>query len=101
MITVKNLNEIANKTFDLLKKNKNIKNSVKPNDKTILLGDNAILDSISFVTFLTTFEELLEKKNKKSFIIQINKIHDLNQGKEKLVLGDFKKALLKLLQKSK
>ena len=40
MITVKNLNEIAKKTFDLLKKNKNIKNLIKPNDKTILLGDN-------------------------------------------------------------
>ena len=65
MITVKNLNEITNKNIDLLKKNKNIKNSVKPNDKTILLGDNAILDSISFVTFLTTFEELLEKKIRK------------------------------------
>ena len=82
-----------------LQKKKVITKNQKISDNSVLLGDNSILDSIGFVTFLTDCEEGLQKKFKKNFTIKMNEIHDLNQGKHFLKLIDFVKAVNKLIAK--
>ena len=82
-----------------LQKKKVIAKNQKISDNSVLLGDNSILDSIGFVTFLTNCEENFQKKFKKNFLIKMNEIHDLNQGKHFLKLIDFVKAVDKLIAK--
>lgn len=66
-------------------------------DKTILLGDGSILDSIAFVNFIVGTEDYLKKETKKDISIKIDKIHSINKGKKKLIFIDFVNALFKLL----
>lgn len=81
---------------DLQKENEIPKNK-KISDKTVLIGDGALLDSISIVNFFMKIENSISKKKKKKFIIKLNDIHKLNKGKTSLYLGDFIKVLTKLI----
>lgn len=93
------LKKIIISSLEKLKKEKSIPKNTKLNDSTILLGDNSICDSIAFVTFLTYCEEEIKKNFKQNFIIKMNEIHDLNEGKDALKIKDFISALNKLLKK--
>ena len=93
------IKKIVMDTLKDLQKKKVITKNLKISDNSVLLGDNSILDSIGFVTFLTNCEESFQKNFKKNFIIKMNEIHDLNQGKHFLKLIDFVKAVDKLIAK--
>ena len=93
------LKKIITSSLEKLKKEKSIPKNVKINENTILLGDNSICDSIAFVTFLTYCEEEIKIKFKQNFVIKMNEIHDLNEGKHALKIKDFISALNRLLKK--
>ena len=80
-----------------LQKEKEIPKNQKINDKVVIIGDGAILDSISIVNFFMKVESKIYKIKKKKFVIKLNEIHKLNKGKNSLYLGDFVKVLKKLI----
>lgn len=88
---------IAYNSLKELQKEKEVSKKVKINDKTVILGDAAILDSISIVNFFMKIENKISNIKKKKFTIKLNDIHRQNKGKKSLILGDFVKVLQKLV----
>lgn len=88
---------IAYNSLKELQKEKEVSKKVKINDKTVILGDAAILDSISIVNFFMKVENKISNIKKKKFTIKLNDIHRQNKGKKSLILGDFVKVLQKLV----
>lgn len=88
---------IAYNSLKELQKEKEISKKVKINDKIVILGDAAILDSISIVNFFMKVENKISNIKKKKFTIKLNDIHRENKGKKSLILGDFVKVLQKLV----
>ena len=93
------IKKIVIESLKKLQKEKIISKNQKSSNSSVLLGDNSILDSIGFVTFLTNCEEGFQKKLKKIFTIKMNEINDLNHAKHFLKLEDFVKAVNKLITK--
>ena len=88
---------IAHNSLKELQKEKEVSKKVKINDKIVILGDAAILDSISIVNFFMKVENKISNIKKKKFTIKLNDIHRENKGKKSLILGDFVKVLQKLV----
>lgn len=88
---------IAYNSLKELQKEKEVSKKVKINDKIVILGDAAILDSISIVNFFMKVENKISNIKKKKFTIKLNDIHRQNKGKKSLILGDFVKVLQKLV----
>lgn len=89
--------KIIQNSIKNLQKDKEIPKKIKINDKTVIMGDGALLDSISIVNFFMKIENEISKQTGKKFIIKLQEIHKLNKGKTSLYLGDFIKLLKKLV----
>lgn len=67
------------------------------NDDTVLLGMESPLDSLAFVTLITDLEERFEDEIGKEFVIKLQEIHDLNEGKTALIVKDMARLLAKII----
>ena len=89
--------ESLNKIIDL----KMVPKSFDVNDNTILIGMGGNLDSIAFVAFATDVEEKIEEEINREFALKLQEIHDLNEGKNALVVHDMVRLLAKIINKDK
>jgi len=71
------------------------------NDDTVLIGMGGNLDSISFVAFATDVEEQIEEVIDREFILKLQEIHDLNEGKNALIVKDMVSLLAKIVNQQK
>ncbi len=71
------------------------------NDDTVLIGMGGNLDSIAFVVFVTDVEEKIEEEINKEFALKLQEIHDLNEGKDALIVRDMVRLLAKIINKDK
>ena len=63
-----NIKTIAYNSLKELQKEKEISKSAKINDKIVILGDGALLDSISIVNFFMKVETKISNIKKKSLL---------------------------------
>jgi hypothetical protein len=72
-------------------------------EETALLGEASPLDSISFITFLTEFEDKLNDLTNGDYSLVINDIHEFNleeSVKPYLSVGSFARYIEKLTTES-
>lgn len=69
------------------------------NDDTRLIGVGGDLDSIAFVVFATDVEEKIEDAIGKEFIIKLQEIHDLNEGKDALIVKDMVRLVTQIINR--
>lgn len=90
--------------FESLKKIKNsdlVQGDFELNDDTILLGMGGPIDSIAFVAFVADLEERIEDETHKEFVVRLQEIHNLNEGKNALIVKDMARLLAKIMAKDK
>lgn len=98
-MTEKLLKELIIKSVKKVKESGLIKKDFQLNDDTVLLGMWGVMDSIAFVTFVTDLEESIEEETGREFVVRLQEIHDLNQGKTALIVKDMARLLAKLMEK--
>jgi acyl carrier protein len=91
------IKKIVQNSIKKLQNDNEIPSGQKINDKSVIMGDGALLDSISIVNFFMHIENEISKQKGKKFIIKLQNIHKLNKGKTSLLLGDFTKVLKKII----
>ena len=101
MITEQEIKKIIFESLNAIIDSKMVPKSFEVNDDTVLIGMGGNLDSISFVAFATDVEEKIEEEIDKEFILKLQEIHDLNEGKNALVVRDMARLLTKIINKDK
>ncbi len=67
------------------------------NDDTALIGMGGNLDSVAFVVFATDVEERVEEEIGREFILKLQEIHDLNEDKDALIVGDMVRLVTRII----
>lgn len=70
------------------------------NDDTALIGMRGNLDSVAFVVFATDVEERIEEEIGREFILKLQEIHDLNEDKDALIVGDMARLVTKIINQN-
>jgi hypothetical protein len=96
--------EIAKKmildSFESLYRSGTIEKQVTITGETVLLGSDAFLDSIGFVTFVADIEESLEEQTDQEIYIVLNEIAEFNVNRPELTVDVFTQYLVKLSEKT-
>jgi len=100
IISQQQVKELIFRALEKIKTTEVVKEDFCISDDTILLGMKGVLDSISFVAFVTDLEEKIEDITGKECIIKLQEIHDLNEGKDVLIVSDMTRLLAQVLQKN-
>ncbi len=87
MIGEQRVLELIQESFDGLYRVGLIKNETKVDDRTILLGNGATLESIAFVTFVADLEDRLDRENGQPVYLVLSEIHEFNPSKSSLAAG--------------
>jgi len=56
-------------------------------EQTIVLGNGSVLDSISFITFITDIEDKLQEVTGKELYLVLNEINNFNVDNPNLTVG--------------
>jgi len=88
--------EMMQECIDSLTRSGTINHSVKLRPEAELLGSNALLDSIGFVTFVTDLEDRLQIKFNKECYLVLNEIADFNVNSPSLTIDTLARYILKL-----
>ena len=88
--------EMMQDCLDSLTRSGTINHSVELRPEAELLGSNALLDSIGFVTFVTDLEDRLQVKLNKECYLVLNEIADFNVNSPSLTIGTLAHYILKL-----
>ena len=70
------------------------------NEDTALIGMGGNLDSVAFVAFATDVEEHIEDEIGREFILKLQEIHDLNESKNALIVGDMARLVTKIINRN-
>ena len=99
MIKTKEALSLMQATLKSLKRSGLVENEIVLDENTALLGETSSLDSISFITFLTEFEDKLNDVTNGDYSLVINDIHEFNlveSEKPYLSVGSFARYVEKL-----
>jgi hypothetical protein len=88
--------EMMQECLDSLARSGTINHAVKLKPEAELLGPNALLDSIGFVTFVTDLEDRLQAKFNKECYLVLNEIADFNVNSPSLTIDTLARYILKL-----
>ena len=97
IITEQQVREIIFDSLQIIKDQHIVPKDFEVNENTVLIGMGGNLDSVSFVAFATDVEEKIEDKIGKEFIMRLQEIHDLNEGKDALVVKDMARLVTQLV----
>lgn len=100
MITEQKVRQIIHESLQKIFDSKMVPKEFPINDETSLIGMGANLDSVAFVVFATDFEERIEEEIGKEFILRLQVIHDLNEAKNALIVGDMARLVTKLINRN-
>lgn len=99
MINEDKIKAIIIECLNHVKSTEMVEDDFEVNENTILIGMGGNLDSVAFVAFATEVEEQIEDAIGREFILKLQEIHDLNEGKEALVVHDMARLLFALINK--
>ncbi len=88
--------ETMQECLDSLTRSGTISNSIILKPDIELLGSNAVLDSIGFVTFITDLEDRLQDKLNKEIYLVLNEIADFNVNNPSLTMDILAHYIVKL-----
>lgn len=71
--------DLIKESFTSLKRSKFIESDVEMNKNTVLLGQNSVLDSMSFVNFITDLEDRIVDHTGEEFFLVLNNLHEFNE----------------------
>lgn len=93
--------EIIKSVFDDLFEIGTINTKIVVDQSTVILGNSSLLDSIGFVTFITSLEEKINDKVNDDYQIMLNEIHEFNIGNPFLDVKTLINYLLKSVENEK
>ncbi len=99
MITEQKIREIITASLQKVFDSKIVPKEFPINDDTALIGMGGNLDSVAFVTFVTDVEERIEEEIGREFILKLQEIHDLNEDKNALIVGDMARLVTKIINR--
>lgn len=77
-ITIKQIMDLIQEVFNSLEQSGVIEAHLEVNEDIVLIGPNAALDSIAFVTFFMDMEERLGELTGQEIYLLIDEIHTFN-----------------------
>lgn len=98
MITNENTYKLINDCIDSLIRSGSIDLIENFSRDTVILGAGSVLDSISFVTFITEVEDRIQSETGEEFYLVLNEIDAFNINNPNLTIGglsDYISATLK------
>ncbi len=87
MIGEQRVLDLIQESFDSLYRVDLIKNEMKVDGTTALLGNGTALESIVFVTFVADLEDRLDRENGRPIYLVLSEIHEFNPAKASLSAG--------------
>jgi hypothetical protein len=87
MITNENTYSLINECVDSLVRSGSIDPIENFSRDTIILGGGSVLDSISFVTFITEVEDRIQAETGEEFYLVLNEIDEFNINNPNLTIG--------------
>lgn len=100
MITEQKVRQIIHESLQKIFDSRIVPEEFSVNDDTALIGMGGNLDSVAFVVFATDVEERLEDEIGREFILKLQEIHDLNEGKNALIVGDMARLVTKIINQN-
>jgi acyl carrier protein len=67
---------------------------------TRLIGAGGVLDSIAFIDLVTEVEEQVEQEIGREFVLRLQELHDLNENKDFLTVGDMARLLTQIISRN-
>ena len=87
MITNENTYKLINECVDSLIRSGSIDPIENFSRDTVILGGGSVLDSISFVTFITEVEDHIQSETGEEFYLVLNEIDAFNINNPNLTIG--------------
>lgn len=87
MIQEQRVLDLLQESFDSLHRTGLVKDPIRVDGDTVLLGGGSTVDSIAFVTLVADFEDRLDRENGTPIYIVLSEIHDFNPAKSSLSAG--------------
>lgn len=87
MITNENTYKLINDCVDSLIRSGSIDPIENFSRDTVILGGGSVLDSISFVTFITEVEDRIQSETGEEFYLVLNEIDAFNINNPNLTIG--------------
>lgn len=87
MITNENAYKLINECIDSLVRSGSIDPIEDFSKETVILGSGSVLDSISFVTFITEVEDRIQSGTGEEFYLVLNEIDAFNINNPNLTIG--------------
>ena len=87
MITKENAYKLIADCIDSLIRSDSMEPIENYNMDTIILGSGSVMDSISFVTFITEVEDSIQSETGEEFYLVLNEIDAFNINNPNLTLG--------------
>jgi acyl carrier protein len=100
MITEQKVRKIICESLQKILDSKMVPKEFPIDDDTPLIGRGGNLDSISFVAFATDVEERIEDEIGREFILKLQEIHDLNEDKNALIVGDMARLVTQIINRT-
>jgi hypothetical protein len=94
-MNLKDAIEIIQKCFDNLESAGLITSKIIVNEKTIIIGEGSILDSIGFVTLVTELEEKISEQLNKDVFFVIDEIQEFDLNNPFLSAEQFAKYMIR------
>ncbi len=98
MITQETALKMVADAFESLYRSGTIEEQVDVTKDSVLLGSDAFLDSIEFVTFVSDIEEMLEEETGQEIYIVLNEIAEFNVNRPELTVDVFTQYLVNLME---
>lgn len=99
MIAEQKVRDIISESLQKVFDSKIVSKEFPINDDTPLIGMGGNLDSVAFVVFATEVEERIEEEIGREFILKLQEIHDLNEDKDALIVGDMARLVTKIINR--
>ncbi len=99
MITEQQVKSLILESISKVKNSKMVHENFDVNDNTALIGMKAVWDSIAFVGFTTDLEERIEDAIGKEVVLNLHEIHELNEDKSVLKVGNLTKIVVQIINK--
>lgn len=100
MFTAQDALRLVQESFDGLAKAGTLEEGMEVSDETVLLGAKAALDSIAFVTFLTDFEDRLQRAASKECYLKFHEISDFDVKNPSITVKALVRYTVKLVNET-
>ena len=97
MLSESRVKELIIQALERIRKSGIVTADFPIDDNTVLLGMGSPVDSIAFVTLISDLEQSIETELGREFFLVMTDIHDLNEGKAELRIGDLAKSIAKII----